>query len=193
MRVSIGDMARRGKIIRMLDKAVVPGDRVATKQVIATQVVTKDTSRIIETMSWKTRDAMLHKVRMLASKYEVPVEKSFGIPPTTKERERMLMETAVVKRAERKAYNDKVNAERDAKVTAKRAKEVGSQQEAKKMAKMLEKQRQALIEAEEAKMREIEAAEKMKRDVAAADRAEQERRAAEELSLAKKKKSAAKK
>ena len=193
MRVSIGDMARRSKVVRMLDKAVVPGDRVATQEVIATKIVTKETSRIIETMNWKTRDAVLHKVRIIASKYDVPVDKSFGIPPTHEERERMLMATATIKRAERKAYNDKVNAERDAAAAAKRAKEVGSQGEARKIAKMLERQRRALMEAEEAKKREIEAAEKMRRDVDAANKAEMARAAAAELSLAKKKKAATKK
>ena len=173
MRIGHGDMQRRGKITTMLREVVVPGNPAATKEAIETEVMTEKTKAILETMNWKRRKAMLRKVRNLAYKYDVPVEVTFGMPQPRLEREAIEAKEAAVKREARKIHFDKVNADRDAAVAERRAREAGSEADKIKKAAIRETKRQEMLAEAEAKKAAVEAEAKAKYDASVANEADQ--------------------
>jgi len=138
MRVSMSDMKNRGKVTTMLDHVVNAGDPVATKEAIATTVVTEETSSLLAKMGWRPRDAMIRKVKSMAYDYDVPVAADFGLPVPQLEREALEAAASVPKKAAKKAHFEAVIKERDERVAARRAAEAGSDADKKKKAAVAE-------------------------------------------------------
>jgi len=178
MRVSRTDMKIRSKITTLLDRAVVPDNPAATREVLQTTVVTPSTSKLVEKLNWKTRNAMLRKIRNLTAKYDVSIDApNFGIPQPRLEREAALSKQASVKRDARKIHFDKINADRDAAVAARRAAEAGSEADRAKQMAIQETERLAKIAEQEAEEAALEKEAKMKFDASIANEEEQEQQA----------------
>ena len=163
MRVSLTDMKHRQKINKILGSAVVAGnDSATTRQVIETTVLTERTATILEGTNWKVRNSMLRKVRILANKYDVPMELSFGIPKPRLEKEAIMAKAATVKKAARKIHFDEVKAVRDARVQAKKKAEIGTVAYKKKLVAIRETKREEQMAEKEAEELEKEVAERTK-------------------------------
>jgi hypothetical protein len=169
MRVSVSDMKRRQKITGMLDRAVVAGNPTATKQAIETTVVTERTASILEAANWKLRNSMLRKVRILANKYDVPVELSFGMPMPRLEKEALQAKEATVKKAARKIHFDQVKVDRDARVKANRKAEIGTEGYKKKLVAIRATKKEEKMAEQEAEDLEKEVAERTKSKASAAN------------------------
>jgi hypothetical protein len=81
MRVGTIDMARRQKCNDVLERV----GGLASKEAVQTQLLSPQTSRIVEKSNWKIRKLMLRKIRALATKYDVEVPSKFGVPLTPEE------------------------------------------------------------------------------------------------------------
>jgi hypothetical protein len=82
MRVGTIDMVRRQKFNDVLERV----GGLASKEAVQTQLLSPETSRIVEKSNWKIRKFMLRKIRALATKYDVEVPSKFGVPLTPEER-----------------------------------------------------------------------------------------------------------
>lgn len=174
MRVSISDMKHRQKIKNILSNAVVAGNPTATKQVIETTVLTERTATILESTNWKVRNAMLRKVRILANKYDVTVDASFGMPMPRLEKEAMQAQEANVKKAARKIHFDQIKVDRDARVKATRKAEIGTEAYKKKLVAIRATKQEEKMAEKEAEEAEKEVAERMKSQASLANAEEAE-------------------
>ncbi|CAB9526895.1 expressed unknown protein [Seminavis robusta] len=146
MRVSQGDLKRRGKITKMLDNVKSTND---PKAAIQSTVLTDKTAELLETCGENVRKSMLYKIQALSSQYGLVVPSDFGTPMPLLEREALEAQQAAVKKAEKKSHFDQFKVDRDARVAARKAAEAGTEAEKKKKVA-------ARIAAIEAKKREKE-------------------------------------
>jgi hypothetical protein len=109
--------------------------------------MTQGTSDLLKKMNWRRRKAMLYKVNHLAAAYNVPVEASFGVPPTQLEREAAEQSLSEPRRVAREQHFATVNQERDDRVAARTKLEAGSEAERAKQKAIRQEKRDAVIEA----------------------------------------------
>jgi hypothetical protein len=127
MRIAKIDLARRQRFNNVLE--TVGG--LSSKDAVQTQLLAPEVGKVIEKSNWKLRKAMLRKVRAQATKFDVDVPATFGVPPTSLER--MAAEKiggaarAVEKAALSAILADKVAAEKVVRV-AKKAEKKGKNQ-----------------------------------------------------------------
>ncbi|CAB9528747.1 expressed unknown protein [Seminavis robusta] len=131
MRVSQGDLNRRGKITQMLQNVKSNDD---PKAAIQSTVLTDKTAGLLETCNENVRKSLLYKIQALSSQYGLVVPSDFGTPMPRLEREALQTQQAAVKKAEKKEYFDKYKVDRDARVAVRRAAEAGTEADKKKKA-----------------------------------------------------------
>ena len=124
MRVGKVDMARRRKFNNVLENV----GGLSSKEAVEATLLAPAFGTMIEKSNWKLRKAMLRKVRAQATKFDVEMPATFGVPPTTTERTAAEQVAGAARKAEKEALlaqlADQVAAQKVAR-TAKKAEKKG--------------------------------------------------------------------
>ena len=73
MRVGQKDMKRKQRLVSIIHTN-------PTKEVVENDLVTEETSQMIQKCSWKLRKVLIRKVKNQALRYDIVVPSSFGVP-----------------------------------------------------------------------------------------------------------------
>lgn len=73
MRIGKQDLKRKQRLVKIIDTN-------PTKEVVQNELLSDETSKMIQKCSWKLRKVMIRKVKNQADRYELPVDSSFGVP-----------------------------------------------------------------------------------------------------------------
>ena len=73
MRVGQKDMKRKQRLVSIIDAN-------PTKEVVQNELLSDETSEMIQKCSWKLRKVLIRKVKNQAERYEISVDSAFGVP-----------------------------------------------------------------------------------------------------------------
>ena len=175
MRVGNSDLVRRqrmNELFKTLETSPFP----TAEDFVKDQLLSQDTSTLLEKCQWKLRRALLRKIRDAAYQHGIEVDPNFGYPPTQDEREAKEQEQGVQRKAERSAYYAEIKQAQVSRLAA-RAEEEARRKAEKERAEQRKAEREAARKAEEERIAAEKKAEEER--IAAEKKAEEERIAAE--------------
>jgi hypothetical protein len=73
MRIGQKDMKRKQRLVQIIHSN-------PTKEVVQNELLSEETSEMIQKCTWKLRKALIRKVKNQAERYELSVDPSFGVP-----------------------------------------------------------------------------------------------------------------
>ena len=175
MRVGNSDLVRRQRMNALL-KTLETSPFPTAEDFVKDQLLSQDTSTLLEKCQWKLRRALLRKIRDAAYQHGIEVDPNFGYPPTQDEREAKEQEQGVQRKAERSAYYAEIKQAQVSRLAA-RAEEEARRKAEKERAEQRKAEREAARKAEEERIAAEKKAEEER--IAAEKKAEEERIAAE--------------